>query len=100
MKRSRMAALALAGCLEMTFGAGKAGAQQADVALVYRLLQDGRMVVTSAGGAERVARVGDRLRNGDQVYTRSWLRSLSPTRATRSAPPADVTTIRPSCSSR
>jgi len=39
MTRSSKAGLALAGCLGMMLGAGKANAQQADVALVYRLLE-------------------------------------------------------------
>jgi hypothetical protein len=48
---------------------GTAHAQQADVALVYRLLQDGRMVVVPASGPERQAAIGDRLRNRDVVAT-------------------------------
>ena len=66
--RASVAGLVLAGCLGV-LGAGKAGAQQADVALVYRLLQDGRMVVTPASGPERRAAIGDRLRNRDLVAT-------------------------------
>jgi len=70
MNRLSKAALALAGCLGMAFGAGKADAQQADVALVYRLLQDGRMVVTPAAGTDgHAAQVGERLRNGYRVET-------------------------------
>lgn len=65
--RARVAGLALA----MSLGAlsTQAGAQQADVALVYRLLQDGQMVVTPASGTERIAHIGDRLRNRDLVAT-------------------------------
>jgi len=62
--RARIAAVALAVCAAL-LGVGKAGAQQRDVALVYRLLQDGQMVVIPASGAERPARVGDRLRDQD-----------------------------------
>ncbi|MFL5385747.1 MAG: FecR domain-containing protein [Longimicrobiaceae bacterium] len=70
MNRSSVAGLALAGFLGMMGGAGKAEAQQADVALVYRLLQDGRMLVTPAGTTQpRPAQVGNRLRNRDLVYT-------------------------------
>ena len=46
-----------------------ARAQQAEVALVYRLLQEGQMVVIPAGGPERRAQLGDRLRNRDVVAT-------------------------------
>lgn len=70
MNRSSVAGLALAGVLGMmAFAPAKAQAQQGDVALVYRLLQEGRMVVTPASGAERAAQVGDRLRNRDMVAT-------------------------------
>ena len=69
MKRSGVAGLALAGCLGMMGGAGKVEAQQADVALVYRLLQEGQMVVTPASGTRHPARVGERLRNRDEVET-------------------------------
>lgn len=68
MMRPGIAGLALAACLGV-LGAGKAHAQQADVALVYRLLQDGQMVVIPASGPERAARLGDRLRNRDLVAT-------------------------------
>ena len=68
MNRSSKVALALAGCLGMILGAGKASAQQADVALVYRLLEEGRMVVTRSG-AGHPAQVGERLRNRDQLDT-------------------------------
>jgi hypothetical protein len=66
--RARIAGLALAGCLG-TMGTSAAHAQQADVALVYRLLQDGQMVVSPASGPERRAQIGDRLRNRDLVAT-------------------------------
>lgn len=46
-----------------------ARAQQADVALVYRLLQDGQMAVIPAGGPERRAQLGERLRHLDLVAT-------------------------------
>lgn len=69
MIRIRMAALALAGCAAMGT-ATAASAQQQDVALVYRLLQAQRMVVTPASGGDgHAARVGERLRNGDMVST-------------------------------
>jgi hypothetical protein len=60
--RAKVAGLALAGCLG-TIGAGRAHAQQADVALVYRLLQEGRMLVTPASGTEHPAQIGERLRS-------------------------------------
>ena len=69
IKTRTIAALALAMTCGM-LGAGTAAAQQTDVALVYRLLQDGQMVVIpAAGGAERRGQVGDRLKNGDQLAT-------------------------------
>ncbi len=68
LMRARVAGLALAGCAAF-LGARRADAQQADVALVYRLLQDGQMAVTPASGAGHIARVGERLRNGDEVAT-------------------------------
>lgn len=67
-KRARVAGVALAGCIGI-LAPHRAGAQQAEVALVYRLLQDGRMVVTPASGEAHPGQVGDRLRNGDQVLT-------------------------------
>ncbi|HEU0012929.1 MAG TPA: FecR family protein [Longimicrobium sp.] len=67
MRRAMLAAAAAMGFLG-TMPAG-ARAQQADVALVYRLLQDGQMVITPASGAQRPARLGDRLRNRDVVFT-------------------------------
>ena len=66
--RSIAGGVVLAGCLGFA-GAGDAGAQQADVALVYRLLQDGQMVVMPATGPERRAQVGDRLRDRDLLAT-------------------------------
>jgi hypothetical protein len=68
MMRSNRAGLALAACLSLLAPA-RGAAQQADVALVYRLLQDGQMVVIPASGAERRAQLGERLRNGDLVAT-------------------------------
>lgn len=65
MRRWMAAAAAAIGFLGMI--PGRAEAQ--DVALVYRLLQDGQMVVIPAGGPERRARLGDRLRNRDLVAT-------------------------------
>ncbi|HEX6372521.1 MAG TPA: FecR family protein [Longimicrobium sp.] len=67
MRRVMWAAAAAMGLLG-TLPAG-ARAQQADVALVYRLLQDGQMVVIPAGGPERRAQLGDRLRHRDVVAT-------------------------------
>jgi len=49
--------------------AGRAQAQGPDVALVYRLLQGGQMVVNPNTPTMRTARLGDRLRNGDEVVT-------------------------------
>lgn len=66
MRRWTAAAAAALGLMGMV---PRAQAQQADVALVYRLLQDGQMVVIPAGGPERRARLGDRLRNRDVVAT-------------------------------
>jgi hypothetical protein len=66
MRRTTLAAVA-AGLLGML--PGRAQGQQADVALVYRLLQDGQMVVIPASGAERRAQLGDRLRHRDAVAT-------------------------------
>lgn len=66
MRTTMLAALAagLLGSLPV-----RADAQAGDVALVYRLLQDGQMVVIPAGGPERRAQLGDRLRNRDAVAT-------------------------------
>jgi len=66
--RARMAGVALAGCLG-ALGAGRAQAQQADVALVYRLLEEGRMVVTAPSGQRTPAQLGQRLHSGDQLAT-------------------------------
>lgn len=74
MMRTRVAGLALAGCAGL-LGAGRAEAQQADVAVVYRLLQEGRMIVTRASGSMDTAQVGERLRSGDQVATSSNTRA-------------------------
>ena len=67
MRRAMLAAAAAMGLLGMAPAGARA--QQADVALVYRLLQEGRMVVISPGGPERRAQLGDRLRNRDEVAT-------------------------------
>jgi hypothetical protein len=67
MRRAMLAAaaaLGFAGTLP-----GGAWAQQAEVALVYRLLQDGQMLVIPASGPERPAQLGDRLRHRDAVAT-------------------------------
>lgn len=53
----------------------RALAQQVEVALVYRLLQEGRMVISPAAGGQRVAQLGDRLRNGDMVLTSASTRA-------------------------
>lgn len=66
MRRTMLAAAA-AGLLGVL--PGRAQGQQADVALVYRLLQDGQMVVIPASGPERRAQLGDRLRHRDAVAT-------------------------------
>jgi len=66
MRRTTLAAVA-AGLLGML--PGRAQGQQAEVALVYRLLQDGQMVVIPATGPERRAQLGDRLRHRDAVAT-------------------------------
>jgi hypothetical protein len=65
---TKIAALAAAACLA-AFASSDASAQQTDVALVYRLLQDGQMLVIPTSGAQRPARLGDRLRNNDIVAT-------------------------------
>src|SRR3954449_11431200 len=86
--RAKLAGVALAGCLG-ALGAGGAQAPQADgpplfpvaeegggaqarqgnVALVYRLLQEGRMLVIPRGGQGGPAQIGQRLHNGDQLAT-------------------------------
>ena len=65
--RRWMAAASLAIGIGSMVPAGRVQAQ--DVALVYRLLQDGQMLVIPASGPERRAQLGDRLRNRDQVLT-------------------------------
>lgn len=65
--RAGVAVLALAGWAGL-LGVKPAGAQQADVALVYRVLQGGALTVTR-GGAPQQAHVGDRLKHNDQVST-------------------------------
>lgn len=74
MIRARVAGVALAVSLGMMMTAGSAQAQQTDVALVYRLLQEGRMLVTR-GGTPAPAKIGDRLRTGDLVSTSSNTRA-------------------------
>ncbi|HEV7588057.1 MAG TPA: FecR family protein [Longimicrobium sp.] len=66
--RARVAGLALAGCLGMAW-TDRVGAQQADVALVYRLLHDGRMMVIPPSGPRRQAQLGERLHDRDVVAT-------------------------------
>jgi hypothetical protein len=67
MRRTMLAAAAALGFAGWMPGAARA--QQADVALVYRLLQDGQMVVFPASGGQRLAQLGNRLRHGDAVAT-------------------------------
>jgi hypothetical protein len=67
MRRSILAAAAAV--LVLGGVPGRADAQQAEVALVYRLLQEGQMVINPAAGGERRAQLGDRLRNRDVVAT-------------------------------
>lgn len=69
MRTAIKTALAAAACLAAFASSTNASAQQADVALVYRLLQDGRMLVIPPSGGERPAHLGDRLRNNDVVAT-------------------------------
>jgi hypothetical protein len=65
MHRWTAAAAAAIGIL----GISPAPARAQDVALVYRLLQDGQMVVIPASGPERRAQLGERLRHRDLVAT-------------------------------
>jgi hypothetical protein len=67
MRRTMLAAAAAVGLLGML--PGRAQGQQADVALVYRLLQDGQMDVIRDGVPRRRAQLGDRLRHRDAVET-------------------------------
>lgn len=67
MRRTMLAAAAALGLAGMMPGGARA--QQADVALVYRLLQDGQMLVIPASGPRRPAQLGDRLRHRDAVAT-------------------------------
>lgn len=67
MRRSILAAAAAMGLLASA--PTTALSQQAEVALVYRLLQEGQMVINPAAGGERRAQLGDRLRNRDVVAT-------------------------------
>jgi hypothetical protein len=68
MRRAMLAAAVAAVGFAGMMPAG-AWAQQADVALVYRLLQDGQMDVIRAGSPPRTAQLGDRLRHRDAVET-------------------------------
>jgi len=63
-----MAALALAGCAAL-LAADTADAQQADVAVVYRLLQEGKLDVTRGTAAARAVPLGERLRSEDCMQT-------------------------------
>jgi hypothetical protein len=74
MRRAMWAAAAAMGLMGMMPTSARAQ-QQADVALVYRLLQDGQMAVVSAGGAERLAQLGERLRHRDVVMTSATTRA-------------------------
>jgi hypothetical protein len=67
MRRTMLAVAAALGFAGMMPGGARA--QQTDVALVYRLLQDGQMMVFPAGGPRRLAQLGDRLRDRDTVVT-------------------------------
>ncbi|MBV9110536.1 MAG: FecR domain-containing protein [Gemmatimonadetes bacterium] len=63
------AALAIAGLMGMTIAPRRADAQQRDVALVYRLLQEGQMLVIPSTGDRHAAVIGERLRDRDVVAT-------------------------------
>lgn len=65
--RRWVAAASLAIGIGSMIPAGRVQAQ--DVALVYRLLQEGQMRVSPASGPQRWAQLGDRLRNRDMVVT-------------------------------
>jgi hypothetical protein len=67
MRRWLTAAASLAIGIGAMVPAARVQAQ--DVALVYRLLQDGQMVVHPVGGPPRTAQLGERLSNGDTVRT-------------------------------
>jgi ferric-dicitrate binding protein FerR (iron transport regulator) len=66
MQRTMLAAAAAVALLGSIPSSARA---QADVALVYRLLQDGNMKVIRAGDPERWAQLGERLRHRDVVET-------------------------------
>lgn len=55
--------------LMMIVAPGVLVAQDVDVALVYRLMLDGKMVVAPANSAQRAAELGQRLHNRDLVVT-------------------------------
>lgn len=67
MRRTMLAVVAALGFAGMMPGGARA--QQTDVALVYRLLQDGRMEIMPASGRRHFAQLGDRLRHQDTVAT-------------------------------
>jgi hypothetical protein len=66
MRRTTLAAVA-AGLLGVL--PGRAQGQQTEVALVYRLLQDGNLAVIPASGQMRRAQLGERLHHRDAVAT-------------------------------
>jgi hypothetical protein len=72
MRRTTLAAVA-AGLLGVL--PGRAQGQQTEVAVVYRLLQDGQMMVMRAGGPQHLAQLGDRLRHRDTVATSATTRA-------------------------
>jgi|GEM_PF-1494691 len=94
MMRKHVAGLALAGCAAL-LGAGRAHAQQGDVAVVYRLLQGTELSVTPAGGSARPAQVGQRLHNNDVVATGRSTRA-----ALRFSDDASVLRVNPSSTVR
>ncbi|HEY0018541.1 MAG TPA: FecR family protein [Longimicrobium sp.] len=67
MRRTMLATAAVVGLLGLL--PGRAEGQQPDVALVYRLLQEGRMMVFPATGPRRPAQLGERLKHQDTVAT-------------------------------
>lgn len=73
MRRTMLAAVAAVGLLGLL--PGRAQGQQPDVALVYRLLQDGQMDIIRDGVPRRPARLGDRLRHRDAVETAGTTRA-------------------------
>jgi hypothetical protein len=55
--------------ISLLLASNVAAAQQGDIALVYRLMLDAKMVVAPANAAERQAELGQRLHNRDVVVT-------------------------------